>query len=305
MANFLTFDEIVAAVGREVKDFDQAQNTMIGEMVNQVYFSEVLNCDELYPLYWMRVYLDSWKAKAPKNIEAITQADPGQITSTAHGFTDVDLVSVHNIGGMTELNDIWLRVDAAAANTFEILDADSANVDTTLYTAYTSGGTIHHRGFFLAATVLLQRFISMNIVDEGLIEPITIDELNESQSLLNDNTGRPTRYQLIKVFSTAGAEANAIMWYPGSDQAYGPIQVWYELQPLKLEAGDVPLLPPAFHYVLVAGTVMRLIDNSGFQIENAMVWPGIYQQMIRNLKTFNRKFYDDATRTQRYPTYLL
>lgn len=306
MANFLTFAEIYGAVGRAIKDFDSAIETAVKEMVNQVYLNEICVCDDLYPLHWLRLYLDSWKIKAPATITGITQANPGVVTAAAHGFVDDDLVSIHNVAGMTEVNDRLYRVDTAAANTFELYDADAGKVNTTTFTAYTSGGTIHHRGFFMAATVLMQRILTLDVVGEGPMTPITPDEISQDTALTNDSTSRPTRYVHQKVFSTAGVEGNFILWYPGADQAYSPVSCWYEMAPLVLSGdADVPLLPPVFHPALVAGTITRLIDNSGMQIENAMVWPGIYNQMLKNLRAFNRRFYDEMGKTQRYPVYML
>src|SRR6478736_470686 len=69
-------------------------------------------------------------------ITAITQANPGVVSSAAHGLLDGDVVKLAGILGMTQLNDNLYVADDAAAGTFELLDTD-----TTGYTAYTSGGT--------------------------------------------------------------------------------------------------------------------------------------------------------------------
>lgn len=71
---------------------------------------------------------------ATKAITAITVANPGVVTSTAHGFSNGDKVFIFNVLGMTEVNFSIQTVANKAANTFEI-------EDTSGFTAYVSGGT--------------------------------------------------------------------------------------------------------------------------------------------------------------------
>ena len=73
---------------------------------------------------------------AAKNITAATQANPCVLTSAAHGLTDGALVKLAAIGGMTQLNGQVAVIQVLTANTFALL-----GVDSTGYTAYTSGGT--------------------------------------------------------------------------------------------------------------------------------------------------------------------
>jgi len=76
-----------------------------------------------------------------KNITAITQANPGVVTSNAHGFSNGDWVYLSSIGGMTQLNGRFVKVAGVTANTFQLNDLAGANINTTSYGAYTSGGT--------------------------------------------------------------------------------------------------------------------------------------------------------------------
>lgn len=70
-------------------------------------------------------------------ITGITAADPPVVTtSAAHGLADGAVVYIEDVGGMTEVNDIFFTVDSASGSTFELL-----GIDGTGYTAYTSGGT--------------------------------------------------------------------------------------------------------------------------------------------------------------------
>lgn len=73
---------------------------------------------------------------AAKTITGITAANPGVVTATAHGYANGDVVYISGIVGMTELNDRAFVVANQATNTFEL-----KGVNTTNYTAYTSGGS--------------------------------------------------------------------------------------------------------------------------------------------------------------------
>lgn len=79
--------------------------------------------------------------EAGKTITGITQANPAVVTSNAHGFANDDDVILSGIVGMTELNGRRVRVANVTANTFEIKDLFGANINSTGYGPYASGGT--------------------------------------------------------------------------------------------------------------------------------------------------------------------
>lgn len=70
-------------------------------------------------------------------ISGITQANPGVVTCTPHGFLAGDLVVIQAVAGMTEVNDRLFTVASPTATTFAL-----SGVDTSLYTAYSSGGNV-------------------------------------------------------------------------------------------------------------------------------------------------------------------
>jgi hypothetical protein len=74
-------------------------------------------------------------------ITAITNANPGVITDTAHGYNNGDWVFLTGIGGMTQLNGNYFIVQNATANTFTLTDLVNIPIDTTTFGVYTSGGT--------------------------------------------------------------------------------------------------------------------------------------------------------------------
>ncbi len=91
----------------------------------------------------MRVYRNGAQVldATAKTITAITQASPGVITSNSHGFSNGDEIYIDAIVGMTELNGRNYRVAGATTNTFTLVDLFGNAINTTSFTAYTSGGT--------------------------------------------------------------------------------------------------------------------------------------------------------------------
>lgn len=73
-------------------------------------------------------------------VTGATQANPCVITATAHPFSNGDVVIFSGVGGMTQLNGGRYIVASAAANSFALTDLEGANVNSTAYGAYTSGG---------------------------------------------------------------------------------------------------------------------------------------------------------------------
>lgn len=98
----------------------------------------VLEFGDLY----MRVFREGTQVReTEKNITGATQANPCQITSNAHGFSNGQEVYISSVGGMTELNARWFKVAGVAANTFTLQYMDGTNVNSTAFGAYTTGGT--------------------------------------------------------------------------------------------------------------------------------------------------------------------
>ena len=91
----------------------------------------------------MRVYRNGLQVLtgSAKTITAVTQASPGVLTSATHGFSDGDEIYITGVGGMTQLNDRNFIVANVTTNTFTLTDLFGAAINTTAFTAFTSGGT--------------------------------------------------------------------------------------------------------------------------------------------------------------------
>lgn len=75
----------------------------------------------------------------PKTITAITNANPGVVTSAAHGFNNGDFIKFIDIEGLSDITGKTFIVGSSTTNTFNILDTSSQNFDTTLLGTFTSG----------------------------------------------------------------------------------------------------------------------------------------------------------------------
>ena len=75
-----------------------------------------------------------------KTITAATQANPIVITSNSHGYSNGDHVIISGVVGMTELNGKTFKVADKTTNTFELQTVDGTDINSSAYTAYTSGG---------------------------------------------------------------------------------------------------------------------------------------------------------------------
>jgi hypothetical protein len=74
---------------------------------------------------------------AATSISAITQATAALVTSTAHGLSVGDSVVFAGVVGMTQINSrIGVVLTVPTADTFTV------NIDSTNFTAYSSGGTV-------------------------------------------------------------------------------------------------------------------------------------------------------------------
>jgi hypothetical protein len=79
---------------------------------------------------WSKVSIAVQSAIASaKTITAITKANPGVCTSTAHGYSNGDYVKLE-VQGMHQVNGRIFRVSAVAANEFTLEGIDTTDFDT-------------------------------------------------------------------------------------------------------------------------------------------------------------------------------
>jgi len=90
---------------------------------------------------YIRFYKDQGIiTEANKTISAATQANPIVITATSHGYSNGDHVIITGVVGMTELNGKTFKVADKTTNTFELQTVDGTDINSSSFTAYSSGG---------------------------------------------------------------------------------------------------------------------------------------------------------------------
>ena len=301
MANYMTFEEIYQAVMVAIADSQYSRQTEVEAIVNMVY-NEVLHCDELYPLYWMMEVDDSKLSKVKATISGITAASPGVITATAHGFVSGDLVTFYGIVGMTELNFRTFVVVKVDANSFSLTDFSATAINTSSYTAWSSGGYAHHRGVSLTDCEKVLR-ANWHGYNKGM-EFIGDEQLEAQSSWWDVSVSRPLKMMHKQVYAAAGTQLDYLLWFQAADAAYN-LRLWYLRQPARLSGtSDVPMLPPQFHDAIVAGAITRLGENK-VQVEAGVIWPAVYNAQIDSIKTFNRKWWQENKPFERSAHFLI
>ena len=121
----------------EVKDSSLA--TRLIEFTFSTTQTYIIEMGNLY----MRFYSDNGRVTEDDvTITGVSQADPAEVTAAGHGYSNGDWVVITGVVGMTELNGKVFKV-ANSGVTFTLTNTDDTAIDSTAYTAYTSGGTVN------------------------------------------------------------------------------------------------------------------------------------------------------------------
>ena len=134
-----------------------------------------------------------------KTITNATQASPVVVTtSTAHGLTDGQRVTITDVVGMTQLNGNTYYADVLTSNTFALYtDAGiSSAVNGTGFTAYASGGN----------TQGLNEFSTLNL--EALTT--SVKPADDAQKVLGDATHKWKEVHIAETLASAGNEDNGL-----------------------------------------------------------------------------------------------
>lgn len=76
------------------------------------------------------------------NITAISQSNPAQVTIGSHSLTLGQMVFISGVGGMVELVPRYYWINSISSTTIGLEDIFGKKIDSTNFTAYTSGGTV-------------------------------------------------------------------------------------------------------------------------------------------------------------------
>lgn len=308
MAEYLTFENLQDEIERALKVTGGSRLALIKEAINAVYLDELLTADDMREPFWLREMMDDRASVAPVAITGISQAATG-VVSAPHSFIAGDLVRVDGVVGMTQVNNrVFMAGTVVAGVSFQLLDLNGAAVATTGYTAWSSGGYARHVGISPVETAVKHgQLLLARWHDQGdPMEIVTgLDDIESRTGDWNASTSRPERIMHRQNFTSGGTVVNQFLWWPAADAAYD-LRYWFTRRPVRLEnASDVPLLPPQFHRAIISGVVARFAETMGVQIENGVIWPGIYQANVAALVAFNRRWYERGNQPQAGKPYML
>jgi hypothetical protein len=305
MADYKTYSEIYGDVCRAMGDLNQARLDEVKAVVNMVYLNEVCVCDDLHPLHWLMDLIDDVETKNEATITGVTKANPGVVTATAHGFVTGDVIQQNDIAIMTELNNMIVVVVRLSADTYSMKDLSGAVISTSGYTGAGTGGKAYHRGVTLSKNFRTVQSFNWHGYS-GHLDPIGYDEMEETTNWWDTDTeSQPTRYMHKAYADTTGTEYQRLLWFTLPDGVYSA-RIWGEKMPSRLSnTTDVPVLPARFHDTIVTGSVARLVQYGQVQIENAVIWPGLYKMQLQVIKDENREWWRKNMPDERSKPYLL
>lgn len=142
---------VMKSGGAQNRPGTQYQGTVFSTTGTTVIHRWAFSAAQTYMLEFSDLKLAFWRNGSPileaaKTITAATKESPVKLTSTSHGFSVGDKVYVSGIVGMTELNNrYWIVRTVPTADTFTLSysgdgTAQGTAVDSSAFTAYTSGG---------------------------------------------------------------------------------------------------------------------------------------------------------------------
>jgi hypothetical protein len=288
---------VVASPAKDILDF------LIKDAIVQAD-RELRQADSLRPLAWDIAYHDEVRTRPHAFISAVSQASPGVVTAdsidstiSGHGLVDDDVVYIDGIGGMIELNTRLYVVEYIDADTFSLKSLDGLSaIDTSSYTAYTSGGAAYHVGAVLDDTTILADVDSEWTIKRILDCPtfagypsdaISMQEMGRQGVWSAATTGRPRKYRYWQNMTTATTIAHYLLWWPAANDTY-QVSIPYQKEVPDISAWTAttyPFHPAQVHDALWHGGLAHLAyahakatknrqegGDLNYEIMNAQYW---------------------------------
>jgi len=83
MSDFLTFAVLYQDCCRLIGDLNKSRVNEVKSVINSVYLDEMLNVDELRPMFWLRQFDDSILMKLSDTAVSISNANPAVMVTAA------------------------------------------------------------------------------------------------------------------------------------------------------------------------------------------------------------------------------
>ena len=171
----------------------------------------------------LKLFMESAIASA-KTITAITKAAPGVVSSTAHGFTNGDIVLLE-VQGMVELNGRLFKVVNVAADSFQLAGVDgTTGIDTTLYNTFSSGTA---KKVTLGTSITGVQEFTFSGGDIKTVDTTTVNDLVDTQVVVGAaaqaadltmqwDPSSAAQQAMIAAFQTRANKGFKVMWPDGA-----------------------------------------------------------------------------------------
>lgn len=118
---------------------NSSNRTWLQKFLFNVTSSYVLEFGDLYIRFYTNRGIVS---DVTANITGVTQANPAVVTvASSAGLANGKTIYIQSVVGMTRLNNQYYKISGLSGNTFNLVDIFGNTVNSTLFSAYTSGGT--------------------------------------------------------------------------------------------------------------------------------------------------------------------
>ena len=205
------------------------------------------------------------------DISAATAASPCQITATAHGLISSGTceVVIKDVVGMTELNSNEYTFTYVSAN------AGTLGIDSTDYTAYTSGGYVSKRKFSDLASYIYAPAQEGWIVKDNSRVPIKLRDENVIKQYDPTEATEPSEFYVD--------EENNIC-FPSYPDAVYTIKIPYWQIPTALTAttDTVPFLG-LLDNVIVEAVTWRAQNRDEYDISIEQKWTSFLLDRVRRV----------------------
>ena len=206
--------------------------------------------NQTYDLVFTDLKLRIYRAGSPilntaKTITGITKANPGVVTSAAHGYANGQEIVVTGIAGMTELNGRNFIVANVTTNTFTLKDMYGVADDTTNYTAYSSAGSA--RSLYEVTSPYAEADIGNLVVaqDKDVMFITHVKYAPRKLSRLADDNWTIGTVTFAPTLAAPSAPTVTTPGDTSGDTGYTPTAYYYSIAVISSANGDESLPSPA------------------------------------------------------------
>ena len=149
---------------------------------------------------YIRMYKDKGQiTEGDVTISAITKANPAVVTANGHGYVDGQNIIITSVVGMTEVNGKTFKVAEKTTNTFELQNVDGADINSSAFTTYSSGGDAN-RIYEIVSPYLTAELFELKFAQSADVMYIT----HPNHEVMKLSRTGHTSWTLTEVVFTAG-----------------------------------------------------------------------------------------------------